>query len=151
MSYITRLGAITILITIVFGVGFVYPGLSQASDQHVAMPHGEMEFDEMAPYVDMAKAHGEMKEGAHGTMGKMKADSKTPRHTHSNPYHGVVISGAMVHQFDGDENPPKLTAGSYWYVSADTVHFTTCFPGEECVFYIHADEKFDITEAEEKE
>jgi len=129
---------------------FFFTSFSAASDEPVAMPHGDMEFEEMAPYVQMSTAHGDMEEGAHGTVGKMKADSKTPRHTHSNPYHGVVISGTMVHQFDGEENPPKLTAGSYWYVPADKMHFTTCFPGEECIFYFHADEKFDINEAEEE-
>ena len=139
------LGLTALIITTFLGIS-----VSHASDQHVAMPHGQMEFDEMAPYVDMAKAHGDMKEGAHGTVGKMKADSKTPRHYHSNPYHGVVISGTMVHEFDGEENPPKLTAGSYWFTPAEKIHFTTCMPDEECVFYIHADGKFDMTEVEEK-
>jgi len=129
---------------------FLYAHTTQASDEPVAIPHNNMEFDEMAPYVDMAKAHGDMKEGAHGTVGKMKADSQTPRHYHSNPYHGVVISGTLVHKFDGEENPPQLTAGSYWFTPAEKVHFTTCLPGEECVFYIHADGKFDMTEVKEK-
>lgn len=137
-----------ILITAIFAI-FFFVNSSQASDEHIATPHGQMEFDEMAPYVDMANAHGNRKEGAHGTVGKMKAGSKTPRHSHSNAYHGVVISGTMVHQFDGQENPPQLTAGSYWYVPADKIHFTTCSAYEQCVFYIHSDEEFDITEAEE--
>jgi len=123
---------------------------SHASDEHIATPHGEMEFNEMAPYVDIASAHGDMKEEAHGTVGKMKADSRTPRHYHSNPYHGVVISGTMVHVFDGQENPPELTAGSYWFTPAEKIHFTICKAGEECVFYIHSEEMFDMTEVEEK-
>jgi quercetin dioxygenase-like cupin family protein len=139
------LGLTVLLITAITG-----SYVSWASDEHIATPHGEMEFNEMAPYVDMAGAHGDMKEGAHGTVGKMKADSKTPRHYHSNPYHGVVISGTMIHQFDGQENPPELTAGSYWFVPAEKIHYTICKAGEECVFYIHSEEMFDMTEAEEK-
>lgn len=141
--------SITLGVSILIITSILFIEASQASDQHIATPHGQMEFDEMAPYVDMANAHGNMKEGAHGTVGRMKAGSKTPRHSHSNSYHGVVISGTMVHQFDGQENPPELTAGSYWYVPADKIHYTTCSADEECVFYIHSDEEFDITEATE--
>lgn len=140
-------------ITAIFTFGLlaiIYTDVTQAFDQHVSTTHGEMEFDEMAPYVDMANAHGDMKEGAHGTVGKMKAGSKTPRHFHSNPYHGVVVSGTMVHTFDGQENPPELTAGSYWYAPAEKIHYTKCLPDEECVFYIHSDGKFDMTEIEEE-
>ena len=132
---------LTILVLTVGAVG---------SDEVSQIPHEDMEFDEMAPYVHMSTAHGDMKEGAHGTIGRMKADSQTPKHTHNNPYHGVVISGTMIHQFEGEDNPPKLTAGSYWYVPADKMHFTKCYAGEDCIFYIHADEKFDIVEMEEE-
>lgn len=132
-----------------FFILLLCPDISVSSDQAAAVPHEELEWVEIAPFVSMSKVNGDMEKGKHGTMGKMEPGMKTPVHTHSSAYHGVVISGTMTHQFGDEKNPPKLTAGSYWYVPAGKEHFTTCYPDAPCIFYFHSDEKFDMTEVEE--
>jgi quercetin dioxygenase-like cupin family protein len=146
---ITDNGYISIMLAAFF-VFFIYPGASFSSEEPAAVPHEELEWVEVAPFVHMSTVNGDMDKGKHGTMGKMKPGMKTPVHTHSAAYHGVVISGTMTHQFGDEKDPPKLTAGSYWYVPAGKEHFTTCYPEAPCIFYFHSDEKFDMTEVNEK-
>ena len=141
-GYIPALLALTFIL-------FTYANVSFSSDEPAAVPHSELEWVEIAPFVHMSKVNGDMNEGKHGTMGKMKPGMKTPMHTHSAAYHGVVVSGTMTHQFGDEKDPPKLTAGSYWYVPAGAEHFTTCYPDTPCIFYFHSDEKFDMTHVDE--
>ena len=139
----------SILLTASFFL-FFYAIESSASDESIHIPHEELEWADIAPFVQMSSVKGDMNKGEHGTIGKMKPGMKTPVHTHSSDYHGVVISGTMTHQFTGEDEAPKLGAGSYWYTPAGKAHFTTCYPEAPCIFYIHSDEKFDMTEIEEK-
>lgn len=112
--------------------------------QPVAMPAEQLTFQNINPAVSMAHAYGDRSKGAHGSFGKFPANFITPVHTHTGAYHGIVIKGVMTNPFDGEKNPPKMPAGSYWYVPANAKHATACVSAEPCEFYFYAGGKFDF-------
>lgn len=110
-----------------------------------AAPSDQITFEQIAPFVQMGAAWGDRATSAHGTFGRFPGGAASPPHTHSGAYHGVVISGVMTNPFEGEPNPPRMKAGSYWYVPAGMEHVTACVSEEPCVFYFHADGAFDFT------
>lgn len=113
-----------------------------------AKPAQEFKFDTIMPTLKFSDAYGDRASTAHGRFAVIAGKWATPSHTHSAAYHGVVIRGVVTNGFDGDKNPPKLGAGSYWYVPADAVHVTACVSKEPCMVYLHSDGKFDLKPAE---
>ena len=109
-----------------------------------AVPAKQINFEQIAPFVQMGAAWGNREQGAHGTFGKFPGGAASPPHTHSGAYHGIVISGVMTNPFADEPNPPKMGPGSYWYVPAGAEHVTACVSEEPCTFYFHADSNFDF-------
>ncbi len=103
----------------------------------------------MAPFVKFGPAVGDMQSGAHGTFGMFPGGASSPAHTHSHPYHAVVISGVMENPFGTEAAPPKLVPGSYWFVPAGEQHITRCVSKEPCLFFFHAKHKFDFAPVKE--
>jgi hypothetical protein len=112
--------------------------------QEIALPQSQLEYVAINPAISMAAAYGNRGDGAHGSFGQFPENFITPEHTHTGAYHGVVIRGVMTNPFKGEENPPKMGPGSYWYVPAGTPHATACVSAEPCEFYFHADGAFDF-------
>jgi len=112
--------------------------------QEQAIAAQTLHFKAINPKISMATAYGDRSVGEHGTFGKFAANFITPDHTHTGAYHGVVLKGVMTNPFKGEKNPPKLTAGSYWYVPAGMDHATACVSDTPCEFYFHADGPFDF-------
>ncbi len=110
----------------------------------VTTPNAVLSWDQVAPFVKMAGAHGDRASGAHGTFGMMPGGQGSPKHTHSGAYRGVVISGTATNPFGDEANPPKMGAGSSWHVPAGAPHITACVSEQPCVFYFFADTKFDF-------
>ncbi|MFV2093221.1 MAG: DUF4437 domain-containing protein, partial [Hyphomicrobiales bacterium] len=94
----------------------------------VAKPSGEVEYKNVNEAIQMADVWGDRTTGPHGTFGKFPANFDTPLHTHTFAYHGVVLAGVMTNPFGKtlEKSPPKLKAGSYWYVPAGLPHATSC-------------------------
>jgi hypothetical protein len=118
------------------------------ADQPVAAPASSYKFDTITPFLKFADAYGDRTQGGHGSFGIMPGHMASPSHVHSAAYHGIVIKGIVTDAFNGDKNPPRLPAGSYWYVPANVVHITACVSKEPCLFYTHSDAKFDFAPAE---
>lgn len=114
----------------------------------VALPSQAVQYQNINPAVQMGTAWGDRSAGEHGTFGKFPADFITPFHTHSGAYHGVVVAGTMTNPFEGEQNPPRMGPGSYWYVPANAVHATACVSATPCQFYFHAESGFDFTPVE---
>ncbi len=104
-----------------------------------------LQFQDIFPgKMKMAHAYGDRSTGLHGSFIEFAPDFHTPNHTHSGAYHGVVLEGTVINPFNGDQTPPKMEAGSHWYVPAGVKHTTACVSGTACKFYIYADSAFDI-------
>ena len=113
-------------------------------NKEIATPVDAINFENINPAIRMGAAWGDRSKGKHGTFGKFPAEFITPFHTHSGAYHGVVLKGVMTNPFEGEQNPPKLGPGSYWYVPANAVHATACASATPCEFYFHAEAAFDF-------
>lgn len=131
------------LIGVVVSGGGTLAGSFDANKETV-LPQDQVDFQNINPAIRMGAAWGDRGTGQHGTFGKFPANFTTPFHTHSGAYHGVVVAGTMTNPFEGETNPPKMAAGSYWYVPANAVHATACVSTEPCQFYFHAKSAFDF-------
>ena len=112
----------------------------------VALPSGAVVYKNLNKAIKMADVWGNRATGPHGTFGKFVANFETPLHTHTFAYHGVVVAGVMTNPFGKmkQKNPPKMTAGSYWYVPAGMPHSTACVSKTPCQFYFVSDGAFDF-------
>lgn len=117
-------------------------------DKQTVLPAAAVDYQNINPAIRMGAAWGDRSKGRHGTFGRFPANFQTPFHTHSGAYHGVVLAGTMTNPFEGEASPPRMTAGSYWYVPANTVHATACVSDMPCQFYFHAAGAFDFMPVE---
>jgi hypothetical protein len=132
------------IISVISTTGLAIAGSAFDSSKEVAMPRANLKYNHINPAIEMADAYGDMSKGMHGTFGKFPANFDAGFHTHTGAYHGVVIKGVMTNPFKDEANPPRMEAGSYWYVPAGSVHATACISDVPCEFYYYADEKFDF-------
>ena len=94
---------------------------------------------------------GDFTKGAHITYLKFPSGAKTPLHTHSASYVGIVISGNARHTVKGVAETEKiLPPGSHWFMPANVEHVSECVPGAECVMALIQNEKFDFLEVGKK-
>lgn len=130
-------------------IGMVFTSFTMAQDsfdpaKEMATPADTLDYVNINPAIQMAPAYGDRSIGAHGSFGKFPANFETPLHIHTNAYHGIVIKGEMTNPFKGEQNPPVLGPGSYWYVPAKMEHATACVSDTPCEFYFYADSAFDF-------
>ncbi len=147
---IRSLGTLALILFAVLGVGaFGANTLARAQENGRVLRAQDVVFAEIAPFVSMGNAWGDRETGAHGSFGLFPGGAESPWHTHSGAYHAVVLSGTMINPFNSEPDPPQMTAGSYWYVPAGAEHLTACVSQQPCVFYFHADGKFDFAPTED--
>jgi len=113
----------------------------------VALPSGDVAYQNINEAIQMADVWGDRATGPHGTFGKFPANFETPVHTHTFAYHGVVLAGVMTNPFGetGEKSPAKMPAGSYWYVPAGTPHSTACVSTTPCQFFFDSEGGFNFT------
>lgn len=104
------------------------------------------------PIGAMASAvSGDFTKGAHITCLKLPAGAKTPLHSHSASYVGIVISGNTRHAVKGvPETERILPPGAHWTMPANVQHVSECIAGADCVVAIIQDGQFDFLEAGKK-
>jgi quercetin dioxygenase-like cupin family protein len=146
MSIAKRSLAAAAIVFVAFGAGYSLAAFNPKAE--TVVKSADLEFVNINPAIQMAHAYGNRGEGAHGSFGRFPAQFTTPFHTHSGAYHGVVVKGTMTNPFKGEETPPEMEPGSYWYVPANSVHATACVSKEPCEFYFYADSAFDFTPVE---
>jgi len=112
----------------------------------VALPSGNIAYQNINEAIQMADVWGDRAIGAHGTFGKFPANFEAPLHTHTFAYSGVVVAGVMTNPFgkEGEKNPPQMPAGSYWYVPAGVPHTTACISDTPCQFFFDSAGAFDF-------
>ncbi len=115
-------------------------------EKPIAMPSGKVVYKAVNKAIQMGSAWGDRATGPHGTFGKFKAKFLTPLHTHTFAYHGVVLAGVMTNPFGKtlEKNPPRMPAGSHWYVPAGMVHATACVSKAPCQFFFTSNGAFDF-------
>jgi mannose-6-phosphate isomerase-like protein (cupin superfamily) len=98
---------------------------------------------EMAPGSHFAPAFGDWEQGGHGKFIRVVAGLKVPFHTHSNEYHGVMISGRMTHLYE-DGSVSEVGAGDYWGIRSGVPHGHECVSSEPCMMYTHSSGRYDF-------
>ncbi len=91
--------------------------------------------------ISMADAYGALAEGTHGTF---PAHFDTGFHTHTEAYHGIVITGVMTNPLGDKTDAPRPEPGFYWNVPAGLVHSTACVSDEPCEFFFYSDVGLDF-------
>jgi len=115
----------------------------------VSTPVTELEYgptgisDGMHGELTAAPAYGDLANGPHGTFIKMPAGFVSPKHTHSEDYWAVVVSGVMVNGKPGGADV-QLPPGSYFFQKGGETHVTKCISPTECVFFVNQSGKFDF-------
>ncbi len=113
-------------------------------NQPVTAPAESLEFQPTNAGVKRVVVWGAIASGPFGAINEFPPHFIAPVHTHSHPYHGIVLSGTMINPFGNDPNPPKMGPGSHWYVPAEAVHTTGCVSDTPCRFYYHSEMGFDF-------
>ena len=73
----------------------------------------------------------------YGAYVRISAGATVPHHTHTHPYHGVVLQGNWRHYYGEDlEEGHAMVVGDYGYQAGQEVHTDGCAGPEDCVFYV---------------
>ena len=125
--------------------------LANSKSSRLADPHSSRTAAEKLQWgktpfgPDASVVYGDFSKGKHITLIKFPAGMKTPIHTHSHDYIGVVIAGVTRHYLPGKaETKTKLAAGSHWSIPAKVKHISECLPGSDCVMALYQDKNFDF-------
>lgn len=125
------------------------PASAQMPEGAALVHPDDVEWSEIAPGVDFGDVYGTFTEGAHGKIVRFEPGLVSPMHTHTHPYHGVVIQGIAVNPYDDEGEPVEMGPGTYWYVPGGAPHRTGCVSEEPCLLYTHGDTAWDIQMVEE--
>jgi len=78
---------------------------------------------------------GNPKAGAFNAIVKVPAGMKIPLHTHTHEFHGVTLTGGMVHAANTGVAQP-LPKGSTWIQPGNEAHVDECHGDTDCVFLV---------------
>jgi quercetin dioxygenase-like cupin family protein len=132
--------------TIIFGaVAALATVQLAAADELVRRPADGAAWLETPFGVEAAPVDGDFSAGKHISLIRFKAGTRTPVHTHSAAYVGVVVQGQGIHFEPGtDGEETALAPGSSWSVPANLPHVSGCLAGDDCIFALYQDEAFDF-------
>jgi len=124
---------------------------SNAEKQATRAPVGEINWIKTPGGVGVFVAFGDPLKGPHLTLFKYAPGQKSPLHTHSADYTGVIVAGIGRHYLPGKpETQTDLAAGSTWFMPADVEHISECLPGAECIFAIYQQAPSDYKEVKKR-
>ena len=126
-------------------VAMLVPVTARAqSPEPILVDYDAIEWIEIVPGVDFGNVYGVFTEGGHGKLVRFAPGMASPPHTHTGPYHGIVLRGTATNPYEGETDPPRMEAGDYWYVPGGVAHVTACVSEEPCLLYTHSDGAWDI-------
>lgn len=124
-----------------------FAALASAADRQPKLryvPFAGIEWTETPDGRAVATVSGDRTRGEHTTFIRFPAGMKSPPHTHTLDYHGLIVKGVARHYMPGSpEETLNLSAGSYYFVPGGTPHVSECLPDTECIFAIHQNGPFD--------
>lgn len=114
----------------------------------IAIPAGTLKFQhtglkgEDGSEILVVDAFGDQKTTKHGTFMKFSYGFKSPAHSHTYDYYGVVIKGEMAN-YNPEKTPVRMGPGSYWYQRGLESHITECLSKDGCLAWVVQSQKFD--------
>lgn len=105
-------------------------------------------FDQLK-WVDMpgtpiktATLWGDPSKGEYGRLMKLPGGFESGMHSHSQNYHGVLISGTWIH-YEDEKNATELAPGSYVMQAGKKDHNDKCKAGADCILLLTQKSKHD--------
>jgi quercetin dioxygenase-like cupin family protein len=145
-----RISLLVVICGMVAAMTGVALGASHAGKQATRTPLSDVKWTKSPLGVEVFAAFGDASKGPHLTYIKFTPGQKTPVHTHSADYTGVVVSGTGRHHLPGKpETQTDLPAGSTWFMPADLPHISECMPGAECIFAVYQQGPNDFIEVKQ--
>jgi quercetin dioxygenase-like cupin family protein len=75
---------------------------------------------------------------------KLPAGFSAALHHHTSDHYGMVVSGNMVFNVDGQDQ--NLPAGSYFSFTGQKKHTTHCAEGADCLLFVDSRGKWEVVE-----
>jgi len=121
-------------------------GANPESAVAIFKPAEKMEWAGEADGVRTGRGYGDRETGEYGAFVTFPSKFVSPAHSHTNAYHGVVITGIVINPMatESEADPIELGPGSYWFVPAGESHTTACVSESPCTFYTHSSNFFDF-------
>ena len=120
-----------------------------AEPEGAMLTPADLQWTEMFPGVSFAPVYGDWSVEGHGKFVRFESGVEAPVHTHTNAYHGVVISGRLTNPYPDEADAPEMGPGTYWLVPGGAAHGNACVSEEPCLFYTYGDAAWDIAIVEE--
>lgn len=126
-----------------------FPALADEPPTHTAST--ELGWMETPLGAFVSPISGDMNAGKHITHIRFPAGMKTPVHTHTKAYVGIVITGTTQHWIPGEPETRKdLAPGAHWSMPAGQEHVSECLPGMDCIMVVIQEGAFDFLPQPEK-
>jgi len=154
-SYINRIGSIgevlglTVFVLCLSIVAFNY---AHSEDKTTYTPTTELVWVEIPDSggLEVSPVSGDSSKGEYISLLRFPAGLKTPVHTHTASYIGIVVTGNMKHNVPGkSETEKQLPPGSHYYIGGGVPHISECMAGVECVLMVTQKDKVDFIVVEE--
>lgn len=116
------------------------------ADSSANVPAAALKFYRTKEGLTFANAWGDPMAGAHSNYILMEGQTRSPVHTHSADYYGVVITGVVANAPPGTPDQP-LPAGSFWYQRSKEPHVTACVSTSTCLIFVTSPGSFDFLPA----
>lgn len=94
------------------------------------------------PGVQYAAVAGDPKKGAGKFFIKLPSGFNVPLHHHTADHWGVVLSGTLVQNVDGQDM--TMPAGSYFAYTGKKQHTTKCTDPAGCLIFVDSHGKWDV-------
>ncbi|MEY4718521.1 MULTISPECIES: DUF4437 domain-containing protein [Methylomonas] len=114
----------------------------------ISIPSSELKFQstglkgEDGSEILVVDGYGDQKDSAHGTFMKFSYGFKSPAHSYTYDYYGVVIKDEMEN-YSPNKELVKMGPGSYWYQRGLEAHITECLSNDGCIAWVVQSQKFD--------
>ncbi|MEY3903139.1 MAG: hypothetical protein RL189_2445 [Pseudomonadota bacterium] len=142
-----------LILSALLSVSFASAAMAKGKKgQYVEMSYDKLQWNDVpGTPLKVAVLWGNPEKGAHGRYLKLPGGFEAGMHSHSSPYHGVLISGTWMHWEEGTTTPTELSAGSYVMQPGKKNHADKCKEGSDCVVLIVQPGKSDYIPAKAPE
>lgn len=117
--------------------------LAIAAGDSVVVAKADLKWKEMGiPGLAAAPVSGDMTKGASRFFLKYPVGFVSPKHHHTADHYVALVSGTITLTVDGKDH--KLGPGSYFALTKKSAHVAKVEGNEEAVFFIQADQPWDV-------
>ena len=84
------------------------------------------------------------RDGGFGQLIELPPGFRSPLHSHSGDFHGVLIRGTWLHEDASGKGSPLTAPGSYVRQAGGENHFDSCVSKEPCLLFLFQYARADV-------